>query len=235
MITFFISCWCELRMDSQLKGLILNHTLKSYTITPIESNNVLEVTMKFYGGYKYKSPSKMKWDRFRKERLLAKFKRDPLLVPIPFLELGHSPSPVALGGPVCSAIATAFMTQAEEMLEDMKDLCHQQDSLAQGAGKAEKEWEKMCKKVQCLKSVVRGELESLEQELKVRKMSWHSLRPEKKCWRPLVLHLEYQSGLLGCQWVLQLSQVHPKRKRKRNNKDTLACPHKKGRSTISHT
>ena len=37
-------------MDSQLKGLILNHTLKSYTITPIESNNVLEVTMKFYGG-----------------------------------------------------------------------------------------------------------------------------------------------------------------------------------------
>ena len=37
-------------MDSQLKGIILNCTLKSYTITPIESNNVLEVTMKFYGG-----------------------------------------------------------------------------------------------------------------------------------------------------------------------------------------
>ena len=37
------------------------------------------------------------------------------------------------------------MTQAEEMLQDMKDLCHQQDHLAQEAGKAEKEWEKMCK------------------------------------------------------------------------------------------
>ena len=132
-------------MDSQLKGLILNHTLKSYTIAPIESNNVLEVTVKFYGGYKHKSPSKRRWDRLRKERFLAKFKRDPLLVPIPFLEPGQSPSPVALGGPVCSAIATAFMTQAEEMLQDMKDLCHQQDHLAQEAGKAEKEWEKMCK------------------------------------------------------------------------------------------
>ena len=39
-------------MDYWLKGLILNHTLKSYTITPIESANVLEVTMKFDGGYK---------------------------------------------------------------------------------------------------------------------------------------------------------------------------------------
>ena len=55
-------------MDSQLKGLILNRTLKSYTITPIESNNVLEVTMKFYGGYKYKSASKRRRDRLRKER-----------------------------------------------------------------------------------------------------------------------------------------------------------------------
>ena len=63
--------------------------------TPIESTNVLEVTMKFYGGYKYKSPSKKRWDRFRKERFLAKFKRDPLLVPIPFLESDYSSSPVA--------------------------------------------------------------------------------------------------------------------------------------------
>ena len=156
-------------MDSQLKGLILNRTLKSYTITPIESNNVLQVTMKFYGGYKYKSPSKRRRDRLMKERFLAKFKRDPLLVPIPFLEPGQSPSPVALGGPVCSAITTAFMTQAEEMLQDMKDLCHQRDRLAQEAGKAEKEWEKMCQQVRDLRSVVRGELESLEQELQSKK------------------------------------------------------------------
>ena len=156
-------------------------------------------------------------------------------MPIPFLEPGHSPSSVALGGPVCSAIATAFMTQAEKMLEDMKDLCHQQDCLAQEAGKAEKEWEKMCKQVQDLRSVVRGELESLEQELKSKKDELAQLEARKEMLEPLVLHLEYQSGLLGCQWVLQLSQVHLKRKRKRNKKDTLACPHKKGRYTISHT
>ena len=82
-------------MDSQLKGVILNCPLKSYTITPIKSNNVLEVTMKFYGGYKYKSPSERRQDRLRKEMFLAKFKRDPLLVPIPFLEPDQSPSPVA--------------------------------------------------------------------------------------------------------------------------------------------
>ena len=97
-------------MDYWLKGLILNHTLKSYTITQIESINVLEITMKFYGGYKYKSPSKRRWDRLRKERFLAKSKRYPLLVSIPFMEPGQSPSPVALGGPVCSTITTAYMT-----------------------------------------------------------------------------------------------------------------------------
>ena len=36
-------------MDSQVKEIIPNCTLKSYKITPIESANVLRVTMKFYG------------------------------------------------------------------------------------------------------------------------------------------------------------------------------------------
>ena len=112
---------------------------------------------------------------------MAKFKRDPLLVPIPFLEPGQSPSPVALGGPVCSTIATAFMTQAEEVVGDMQDLCHQWDCLAQDPGKAEKEWEKMCRQMQDLRSVVRSRIEKLEQDLEVKKKSWHSLRPEKKC------------------------------------------------------
>ena len=45
-------------MGSRIKGFILNCTLKSYTITPIGSANLLKVTIKFYGGYKYKSLSK---------------------------------------------------------------------------------------------------------------------------------------------------------------------------------
>ena len=84
-------------MDYQFKGLILNHTLKSYAITPIENANVLKVTMKFYGGYKYKSPKKRRRDRLRKKRFLAKFRKDPVLVPVPFLEPGQSPHPVSLG------------------------------------------------------------------------------------------------------------------------------------------
>ena len=191
--------------------------------------------MKFYGGYKYKSPSKRRRDRLRKERFLAKFKRD--LSPCANSLPGAWPIPFScgFGGPVCSAITTTFMTQAEEMLQDMKDLCHQWDRLAQEAGKAEKEWEKMCKQVQDLRSVVRGELESLEQELQSKKDELVQLEARKEMLEASDLHLEYQSGLQGCPWVLQLSQVHPKEKRKRNKKDTLVCPHKKGRSTISHT
>ena len=125
--------------------------------------------MKFYGGYKYKSLSKRRqegsgrrgfWPSLREILSLCQFPSWSLAIPL-LLWLW-----VVLS---VSAIATAFMTQAEEMLEDMKDLCHQQDCLAQEAGKAEKEWEKMCKQVQDLRSVVRGELESLEQELKSKK------------------------------------------------------------------
>ena len=181
-------------------------------------------------------PVRGEGDRLRKERFLAKFKRDPLLVPIPFLEPGQSPSPVALGGPVCSAITTAFMTQAEEMLQDMKDLCHQQDTWHRRLVRLKRSGRRCVSRCVDLRSVVRGELESLEQELQCKKdelaQAWGQKR---KCWRPLVLHLEYQSGLQGCPWVLQLSQVHPKRKEKEKQKHTLACPHKKGRNTISHT
>ena len=81
-----------------------------------------KVTVRFYGGYKYKSPSKRRWDRPRKEKFLAKFKRDPVLMPIPFLEPGQSPSPVALGEPVHPATTTAFTTQAEELVVEIKRL-----------------------------------------------------------------------------------------------------------------
>ena len=47
--------------------------------------------------------------------------------------------------------------------------CHQWDYLAQEAGKTEKEWEKMFRQVQDLRSVVRGEIERLEQDLKSKK------------------------------------------------------------------
>ena len=107
-------------MDYQLKGLILNRTLKSYAITPIESANVLKVTMKFYGGYKYKSPSKRRRDMLRKKRFLAKFRKDPVLVPVPFLEPGQSPHPVSLVGPVLATMEASLLKQVHGIEEQIR-------------------------------------------------------------------------------------------------------------------
>ena len=103
-----------LRMDYQLKGLILNQNLKSYTITPIESANVLKVTMRFYGGYKYKNPSKRRRDRVWRKMFLAKFRRDPVLVPVPFLEPGQSPHPVSQAVPVLAMMKASLLKQVNE-------------------------------------------------------------------------------------------------------------------------
>ena len=76
------------------------------------------------------SPSKRKRDKISKEKFLAKFRRDPLLVPILLFEPGQSPSPASLGSPVHAIISTAFITQAEEMVEEMKRLHSQCNQFA---------------------------------------------------------------------------------------------------------
>ena len=176
-------------MDSRLKGIILNCTLKSYKIAPIESANVLRVTMIFYGGFKYKSPSKKRRDRLRKEKFLAKFRRDPILVPIHFLEPGQSPSPAALGGQVLENMATAFATEIKEVVVEIKRLHQKCIHLAQEAEDAEKQRDRMCNWVLDLKDQkydVQKEIWKLEQDLNGKKRSWHSLRPGKKSWKLLV-------------------------------------------------
>ena len=175
--------------------------------------------MKFYGGYKYKSPSKRRRDRLRKERFLAKFKRDPLLVPIPFLEPGQSPSPV-LWVSCLFCIATAFMTQAEEMLQDMKYLCHQRDCLAQEAGKAEKEWERMCKQVRDLRSVVRGELESLEQELQSKKDELAQLEARKEMLEASGFAPEVSVRAPGMSMGASAEPSAPKKEKEKETKKT---------------
>ena len=131
-------------MDSRLKGIMLNHTLKSYKITPIISANVLKVTMKFYGGFKYKSPHKRRRDKLRKEKFLAKFRRAPILVPIPFLEPGQSPSPAILGGPVPKAIITAFSTEVEELVAEIKKMHKKLIHLTQEAEDSKKQRDRLC-------------------------------------------------------------------------------------------
>ena len=159
-------------MDSQLKRIILNCTLKSYTITPIESANVLRVTMKFCGGFKYKSPSKRRRDKLRKEKFLTMFKRDPILVPIPFLEPGQSPSPATLGGPVPEAIITAFTTEVEELVAEIKKMHRKHIHLDQEAEDAEKQRDRMCNWVLDMKDQkydVQKEIWKLEQDLNGKK------------------------------------------------------------------
>ena len=95
-------------MDYQLNGIVLNHTLKSYTITPIERANVLKVTMKFYGGYKYKSPN-IRIDNLRKQKFLDQFRMYPGLVPVPVSgpdPSSYSTKPFCSDSPSCHDICS---------------------------------------------------------------------------------------------------------------------------------
>ena len=168
-------------MDYQLKGLILNCTLKSYAITPIESANVLKVTMRFYGGFKYKNPRKRR-DRLRKNKFLAKFKKDPVLVPVPFLEPGQSPHPLSLGGPVLATIKNTLLKQVKDFEDQIRGFCHWWDCLAQEADKAEKEWEKISNWVRDLLD----QRADLRDEIRRMELSSSSSRKRRKDWKPLV-------------------------------------------------
>ena len=127
------------------------------------------------------------------------------------------------------------MTQAEEMVEDMQDLCHQWDCLAQEAGKAEKEWEEMHRQVQDLSSVLRSEIENLEQDLKSKKEELAQLEARKEVLEASGLSLpsEVSVSVPGMSKGASAEPHAPKKKKKQ--KDTLACPHKKGRGITSHT
>ena len=139
--------------------------------------------MRFYGGFKYKSPSKRRRDRFRKEKFLAKFRRDPILVPIPFLEPCQSPSPAALGGPVLESIATAFTREMEEVVAEIRRLCQKHINLAQEAEHAEKERDKMFNWVHDLmdqRHEVKTDIWRLEQDLNGKKEELAQLEASKK-------------------------------------------------------
>ena len=128
-------------MDYQLKGYILNSTFKSYTITLIESANVLMFTMRFYGGNKCKSPNKRRRDRFRKKKFQAKLRKHPILVPVPFLGPCHSPYSISMGAPALATMEATLLKQVHEIEEQIRGFHEQQDHSAQWAERAEKERE----------------------------------------------------------------------------------------------
>ena len=145
--------------------------------------------MRFCGGFKYKSPSKRRRNKLRKEKFLAKFRRHPLLMRIPFLEPGQTPTPVVLGAPIHTAISTAFITHAEEMVGMMKKLHHRWNYLAGEAEDAEKQRDRMSNWVLDLKD--QGQIWKVlcvgwSWRSEGRKKSWHSSKLEKESGRFLV-------------------------------------------------
>ena len=139
--------------------------------------------MKFYGGFKYKRSSKRRRDKLRKEKFLAKFRRDPILVPVPFLEPGQSPSTADLGGQVLESIATAFTTEMEEGVAEIKRLCQKHIHLAQEAEDSEKQRDKMFNWVHDLmdqRHEVKADIWRLEQDLNGKKEELAQLEARKK-------------------------------------------------------
>ena len=107
-------------MDYQLKGLILKYTLKSYTITPIESVNVLKVTMRFYGDISTRAPVRGGGTGSGRKKFLVKFRRDPILVPLPFLEPGQTPLPVPLEEPVLATMEATLLKQVNKIEKQIR-------------------------------------------------------------------------------------------------------------------
>ena len=115
-----------------------------------------------------KSPSKRRRDMLRKKRFLAKFRKDPVLVPVPFLELGQSPDPVSLGGPVLATMEASLLNQVHEIEEQIRGFHERWDWMAKEAEQAEKEWEKVSNWVRDLldqRVDLRVEIGSMELEL----------------------------------------------------------------------
>ena len=104
----------------------------------------------------------------RKKRFLAKFRKDPFLVPVPFLEPGQSPHPVSLGGLVLATMEAPLLKQVHEIEEQIRGFHERWDRLANEAEQAESEWEKVSNWVRDLldqRVDLRVEIGSMELEL----------------------------------------------------------------------
>ena len=144
--------------------------------------------MRFYGGYKYKSPSKRRRDKLSKEKFLTKLRRNSIQVPIPFQEPGQAPPPATLGMSLHTAISTAFIMHAEETVGEMKKLHDRWNCLSQEAKEAEKREARISNRVLDLKDIGQiWEESSVRWSWRLEgKKSWHSSKLEKESGRLLV-------------------------------------------------
>ena len=135
----------------------------------------------------------------------------------------QSPSSVTLCGWVLSAIATAFTTQAEELVVETKRLCDEHHCIAQETEDAEIKRDKMFNWVHDLMDQrydVKADIWRLEQGLNSKNRSWHSLRPEKKSWEVSGLHLTpvVTSSVSGLSKGASAEPEAPKKKKRGKQK-----------------
>ena len=107
-------------MDYQLKGFILNHTLKSYAITLVESANVLKVTMKFYGVISTGIPARGAGTGSGRKGSWPSSGRILFWCQCPSSKPGQSPHPVSLGGLVLATMEAALHKQVHVIEEQIK-------------------------------------------------------------------------------------------------------------------
>ena len=130
----------------------------------------------------------------------------------------------------------SLLKQVHEIEEQIRGFHKRQDQLAKEAEQDEKEQEKVSNWVRDLldqRVDLRVEIGSMELELEQLKVQRDRMQREKSLVWVVLTRLQ-PSVFQGSLRVLQLGQGHPKRKRL-NRRDTLACPHKRGKSTISPT
>ena len=122
--------------------------------------------------------------RLRKKRFLAKFRKNPVLVPVPFLEPGQSPQPVSLGGPVLATMKASLLKQIHQIEEQIRGVHERQDQLAKEAEQAEKEQEKVSNWVKDLldqRVDLWVEIGSMELELEQLKEERDRMQREVSC------------------------------------------------------
>ena len=140
-----------------------------------------------------------------------------------------------MSGPV--PVATALIKQAEEAVDGLWGLHHQQDCLAQEVEKVDKEWEQISNWVSDLldqRADVRDEIWTLEQQLKTEKERLEASGLGQKSGHagPVA-----PCSVLG-QPLPKGASAEPRAPKKRvniNPESNLAWPQKRGSSTMSHT